>query len=452
MTRILTITLTTFAVVLLATNLTVSGSGQQEKRVVRTLTPEEHDAHKLESLALQIRSVAKLLQDEKIDLEAELFFTARGRKTLSAQLEKIPAMQSAKFQSRPLRGVVMADTLTFAENLRIAADTVVIARNIIFEGAAPAIKGPHDLHVFALNSIRATNSTDTVVIIDTSAAGINYVPVAAESQIQATNGSVVINTSGADGAAGWDASSAPDPNAVTGSNGEAGAEGVNGTDGQPGACAENNAGGIGGPGKDGLTGKDGGIGRKGKDGKHAHNQTLMIPNTDSPYFQMIAKAGQGTDGERGGRGGDGGRGGNGGTGGNGIGCQCLANGVGDGGAGGPAGSGGDGGVGGRGGDGGDGGNAAHFAIFVPPRNYDMSHVKTFGGAGRGGRGGINGAGGTGGQAGTPGRGGDRGTFGNCYGRIGTFGANGNPGRFGRHGAHGDWGKWGAPGSLNVSLF
>lgn len=452
MSRILALTLTTFVVLLLATNLTVTGSGQKVQNQARPITPEEHDAMMLKAMAVNIHSVAKILKDEKVDIEAELFFTSRGRKKLSAQLERFSAMQSGKFHSDPLRGVVMADTLTFAEKLPIEADTVVIARRIVFNGKAPVIKGPHELHVFALNSISAANGTDTVITIDTSGEGVNYVPVPAESQIKVGDGSVSINTSGADGEAGSNASAAPDTDAVPGANGNTGKTGIDGTVGTRGVCTKNIAGGIGSPGGIGLTGEDGGNGDKGKDGTDAHNQTITIPNTDSPYFQLVAKGGRGSDGGRGGRAGDGGRGGNGGPGGPGSGCQCIANGVGDGGAGGPAGSGGDGGVGGRGGDGGKGGKTGHFAIFIPPANYDLSHLRTFGGAGRGGRGGGAGLGGVGGQPGTPGSGGAGGNIASCHGRNGTSGTVGNPGRPGRSGMAGNWGDWGDSGSLSINPF
>jgi hypothetical protein len=451
MSRILTLTLTKLAVLLLVTSLTVT-SGQQVQNQARPITREEHDAMMLKAMAENISSVAKILKDEKIDIEAELFFTSRGRKKLTAQLENFPAMQSGKFYSDPLRGVVMADTLTFAEKLPIEGDTVVITRQIVFSGKAPVIKGPHELHVFALNSVSAANGIETVITLDTSGEGVNYVPVPADSQIKVGHGSVSINTSGADGEAGSNASAAPGTDAVAGSNANTGEKGVDGTTGKPGACAENKVGDIGGPGSDGLTGENGGNGAKGKKGTDAHNLTMTIPNIDSPYFQLVAKGGQGSDGGNGGQAGNGGRGGNGGPGGPGIGCKCIANGVGDGGAGGPAGSGGAGGVGGSGGDGGDGGKAGHFAIFMPPRNYDLSHLRTFGGAGRGGRGGSAGLGGVGGQAGTPGSGGPGGKLGSCSGRTGSSGSAGNPGRPGRSGTPGGWGNWGDPGSLSVNLF
>ena len=407
----------------------------------------------LKASAANIRSVAKIFKDEKIDLEAELLFTSTGRKKLRPQLEQFPAMKSDKFYSDPLRGVVMADALTLAENLPIEADTVIIARKVIFSGSAPVIKGSHEFHMFALNSVTAVHGPETVVTIDTSGEGVNYVPKAAESQIQVRDANVSINTSGADGDAGLNATAAPITAAVSGFNGRSGETGADGAAGKPGACDDNNAGEIGGQGSEGLAGGDGGNGAKGKAGTDAHNLTITIPNIDSPFLQLVAKGGQGGDGGNGGRAGDGGRGGNGGQGGNGIGCQCVANGVGDGGAGGTAGSGGAGGVGGRGGDGGDGGKAGHFVIFMPPRDYDMSHLRTFGGSGRGGHAGEPGAGGAGGPAGTPGIGGAGGQYGNCKGRHGTDGAVGNPGRTGRYGAQGDWGQWGSdPGSLTVAIF
>jgi hypothetical protein len=241
MSRILTST--KLAVGLLVTSLTVT-SGQQVQNQARPITPEEHDAMMLKAMAENIRSVARILKDQKIDIEAELFFTSRGRKKLAAQLANFPAMQSGRFYSDPLRGVVMADMLTFAEKLPIEGDTVVIARQIVFSGKAPVIKGPHELHVFAFNSVSAANGIETVITLDTSGEGVNYIPVPADSQIKVGNGSVTINTSGADGESGSNASAVPGADAVAGSNANTGETGVDGTTGKPGACAENKVGGY----------------------------------------------------------------------------------------------------------------------------------------------------------------------------------------------------------------
>lgn len=451
MSRILALTSTILAVLLLTTNLTVTGSGQQVQTPGRPITREEHNAMMLKAMAVNIRSVAKILKDEKVDIEAELLFTSDGRKLLRPQLDKFPAMQSAKLYSDPLRGVVMADTLTLAENIPLEADAVIIARQIIFDGHAPTIKGSHDLHIFALTSITAANGTDTVVTIDTSGEGVNYIPNPDESSIKGGKISVTIDTSGANGVSWSDAAS--DFAASPGSAGISGEYGIDGTAGKLGACGKNyNAGDPGSQGGDGLPGANGGNGATGKDGTDAHDQTITIPNNDSPNFQLVSKGGQGGNGGDGGSGGSGGRGGNGGLGGPGIGCQCIAGGVGDGGNGGNSGSGGAGGVGGKGGTGGNGGKAAHFVIFQPPRNYDMSHLKNYGGSGRGGRGGNGGQGGVGGAPGTPGTAGTGGYIARCAGKSGEPGSPGKPGEPGRSGNPGDWGAWGKTGSLTIAIF
>ena len=436
---------------MLATSLTVTGSSQQVQNQARPITREEHQAMMLKAMSVNIRSVARILKNEKVDIEAELLFTSEGRKKLNGELEKFPGVPSAKLYSEPLRGVVMAGRLTFAENISLENDAVVIARQVIFNGRAPSIKGSHDLHLFALTSISAANGPDTVVTIDTSGEGVNYIPGPDESSIKGGKGSVTIDTSGANGVSWSDAAS--DFAASPGSAGISGEYGIDGAAGKLGVCGKNNnAGDPGGHGDEGLPGGNGGNGARGKDGTDAHDQTITIPNSDAPYFQLVSKGGQGGNGGDGGPGGSGGRGGNGGLGGPGIGCQCIAGGVGDGGNGGNSGSGGAGGVGGKGGPGGNGGKAAHFVIFQPPRNYDMSHLKNFGGSGRGGRGGNGGQGGIGGAPGTPGAAGTGGNIARCSGKNGEPGSPGKPGERGLPGTPGDWGSWGATGSLTVAIF
>lgn len=450
MSRLLTLALTTSVVLLFATSVVVIGSGEQSQVQNRPISPQELDARNLKAMSVNVRSAARILENEKIAIEAELLFSAHGGKKLRAQLEKFPAMQSAKFRSDPLRGLVMADTLTLAENLTLEADTLIIARQIIFNGSAPVIKGPHDLHLFALSSMSAALGVDTVVTINTRGDGINYVPVYAKSSIRAGNGIVTLDTSGADGGAGLDGND-PYNNKVFGPPGKPGGNGVEGAAGAPGACAGNSTGGIGGQGTDGMRGEEGSSGTKGNNGPDSGNITITIPNNDSPYFQLLAKGGDGTSGTNGGHGGEGGKGGDGGSGGEGTGCQCSAGGVGNGGAGGNGGSGGVGGNGGKGGDGGNGGNPGHFVIFFPPRDYDFSRLRTFGGSGHGGRGGRGGIGGRGGLGGHAGKGGGTGaSIAGCGAREGAHGSMGKPGDPGRSGDFGEWGRHGDPGSLTVT--
>jgi hypothetical protein len=453
MSRIFTLALTTSVLLLFATSVIVIGSAEQSPVQNRPIGRQELEALHLKAMAANVRSVARVLENEKVAIEAELLFTAPGRKKLAAQLETFPAMQSAKFRSDPLRGVVLADTLTLAENLKLEADTVIIARQIIFNGSAPLIKGPHDVHIIALSSISAALGVDTVVTINARGDGSNYVPVIAKSSIRAANGVITFDTSGADGGTGLNAAE-PYNNNFAGPAGKPGENGAEGAAGAPGACATNKTGGIGGHGNDGLTGEAGGIGTKGNNGPDSGNITITIPNNDSPYFQLLAKGGDGGNGTNGGSGGEGGRGGAGGPGGEGTGCGCTAGGIGDGGAGGNGGSGGVGGNGGKGGDGGNGGKAGNFVIFIPPRDYDFSRLRTFGGSGHGGRGGRGGIGGKGGMAGQSGNGGGAASssIAGCGARDGAPGARAKPGEPGRAGDYGEWGPHGDPGSLTVTPF
>ncbi len=122
-------------------------------------------------MSVHIRKVAELLKEEGVEIEAQLLFTANGRKKLRPQLLGIPQMYLSKGHSGRLRGVVMADILTLPEKVKIERDTVIIARRVNFTGRAPTIKGPHDLHLFALDSANVSNSRETVVTIDTSGFG-----------------------------------------------------------------------------------------------------------------------------------------------------------------------------------------------------------------------------------------------------------------------------------------
>ena len=60
------------AVILLATNLTIAGSGQQVQTTRPITTREELNAMTLKAAAPNVRSVAKILKDEKVDIDPEL--------------------------------------------------------------------------------------------------------------------------------------------------------------------------------------------------------------------------------------------------------------------------------------------------------------------------------------------------------------------------------------------
>lgn len=223
-------------------------------------SPDDPKFLEAKILSVNIRRVAQILKQENISLQAGLFFTPQGREQVQPHLISIPDMLASRVLSTSLRGVVMGDSITLPETSHLEGDTVIIANQVIFTGRRPTIRGDHDLHLFALNSINVQNGPETVVTIDTS------------------------GSRGKDGADG--------PAGRNGENGSAGYDGTNGTDGgnQTIVFASINGGIL----NLSAIGGDGGNGGAGGPGGNAV--------TNGPEA-------------RGGAGGKGGRGGNGGTGG-----------------------------------------------------------------------------------------------------------------------------------------
>ena len=412
-----------------------------------------------EFLVNNIRSVTRVLEAEHFAIEAELLFTLAGRKKLREALSAFPDMSVSKVASEALRGVVMAGSLTLPERSEIGADTVIIAKHITFTGRAPVIEGPHDFHVFGLDSVTLENRPETVITIDTSGVG-RLIPRPQPKTLDHDGKPVaVLNASGAGSNNGLDRApetpeekkGAADFDGASGPTGTAGEPGTNGKTGQTGSCSAQMDGRIGNSGTDGSKGADGGAGTPGKNATDAGHQTIIFDGIGGALFNLIALGGTGGMGGAGGPGGNGGPGGDGGAGGPGAACTCAAGGTGRGGDGGVPGGSGLGGNGGSGGNGGDGGNGGSIVAAFPntPKVMPVGAITQGGSGGRGGRAGSAGAGGT---AGGPGAGGNGGTVAGCTSNLdGRADAVGVPGTHGRAGQHGAWGKNGASGSLRWGI-
>jgi hypothetical protein len=429
----------TSAVFLLSFLFPIGSAQNQSPPQARELTPRQKALlQTVKDMSGSIRSVAKVLREEGIPIEAGLLFTVHGRKKLRAQLDTFPDMQLSKVHSQPLRGLVMASTIKLSEKSRVEGDTVIIAKHVILSGRAPLIKGPHDIHLFALDSIKAANGRETVITIDSSGVGRKewlesqraQAKLPFKRKIDATNHVPAM---------------AQDYNGLRGNDGtmgQPGADGENGIDGIQGAagsCATTKTGGDGTSGSGGSSGGNGLSGTNGSNGTDAKNATITILNANAGPIHVMARGGAGGNGGPGGYGGLGGKGGNGARGGDGAGCNCNAGGIGDGGNGGPGGGGGSGGNGGKGGNGGNGGNGSTITILYS-QNYDISQITLDAGAGSAGMGGPGGAARAGGSGGNPGQGGAGGSVPGCgQGRGGSGGIGGNSG------AGGNGGEPGLPG-------
>lgn len=431
----------------LLTSVGLEVSGENQTKAPAKLSENEF-------LVKNIRSVSQILKDQSVEIEAELLFSLEGRKKLRPTLLAFTDMQMSKVGSKSLGGVVMAGELKLPEQSQLAADTVIIAKHLTFTGRAPKIEGPHDFHLFVLDSVTIENGPETVITIDTS--GVGRLKPPPPPVILDKNGKpvAVMNTSGVGSGESLhrapvtpeEIKSSAEFDGVDGEPGIAGSDGTNGSAGAAGACSGQVDGRAGNPGTDGSSGADGGDGTPGKNATNAGHQTIIFDNVESALFNLIARGGAGGNGGAGGRGGNGGRAGDGGAGGAGAGCSCTAGGTGRGGDGGVPGRGGSGGNGGAGGNGGDGGNGGSIVTAFPntAKVKPIGAITQGGSGGRGGRAGAQGGAGGAGRAGTAGRGGG---FAECYSMHGTSPAPGAHGDHGQHGAHGDHGKSGSSGSI-----
>lgn len=165
--RLLVVGITVPAVFLITLVFNSHGQNQSTQPPGKLTAAQKAKIPELKDVSKNIRRVSKILNAEGVQIEAGLLFTPNGRKKARPQLEAYPDMYLSKTDTGPLRGVLMAENLTLSEKVKIGGDTVIIAKHLNFTGRAPVIKGPHDLHLFVLDSAK-TNGPGTVVTIDTS--------------------------------------------------------------------------------------------------------------------------------------------------------------------------------------------------------------------------------------------------------------------------------------------
>ncbi len=417
-----------------------------------------------------------LLLDKHVPFEPEELLRDDWPRKLKKTLDAMPEMHEARYETAPLKGAYLADTLYLPEKVQLTDHTIIVVNYLVFEGKKPVIRGPHNLQIFSskpigvlgmtvaqalakkgqilnvklggkpalpsFSLISDLNQLDAPVTFDISGVEPEYMRKPARKRVSRVRGaswkglgttnlqdqdtSGDVGKTGAPGNPHLPAQSGmtppkagngvcPNPNGLEGLNGEDGADG----DAFPDA--------DGGPGGAG--------GNAGDQGLHfiADGETRSIV-----YRASGGDGGQGGPGAEGQRGGDGAVGGEGGDG---VVCDCVLGAGGEGGAGGTAGK---GGAGGNGGEGGPGGNGGTITVSIPwnysglvtyvtggnpgpggePGGSGLSGNAAFGGAG--GRGGV-GCGGEGvhGNMGIPsnavvdGQSGARGPVGTLHGKDGT---------------------------------
>jgi hypothetical protein len=399
---------------------------------------------RLERRRRAFTSGRQLLVEKAVPFEPEELLQKDWPQSLEHALKGMPEMAQTRYETAPLKGAYIADTLYLPEKVQLTGPTVILVRNLVFEGRNPVIRGPFDLHVFPASGVGVLGRSLSEVLYqrpgllnvssasNPSMSGLPTLPSFAMIRDMAEPGHTVtfdvsggkraVKTTPANHAAtlrhaAWGGfESAPQDQDKSGADGSPGANGdtpfppptatpsggkaANGTcsGGTPNVPLPAANGGNGGDGDDADNGGNGGPGGPGQPGGIIN---AYVNDGDLTMYSYIANGGDGGDGGTGGMGGLGGTGGVGQDGGDGAACGCA---VGTGGNAGKGGAGGNGGKGGNGGQGGAGGDGGSIFVSLPWDHPGVFMDVTGGFSGSGGRFGLPGPPGIPGAKGKPGKG------------------------------------------------
>ncbi len=442
---------------------------KRQQLLDRKLSQDRRQAE-LDRAKGNFKRTKELLIKKGVPFDPDVLLTPNWRNTLAPRFEQLAEMEEVKIGPGRLKGVQMAHTLYLPEKVQLVGDTVILARNLVFEGRDAVIKGNFSIAVYPIDQTGLLGSTLDEALKKTEVRFINASFRRTARSIPANlplmnGGSLTIDTSGR-GYKQWleahalakvdrpvfvHASFRPqDPNNTSGGLGEPGATPTPGADGAKittvgklgdgGTCGNTSSvngkeGGIGLPGNPGLRPTQNG--GTGGGGGHAAPISFSIPDGSTVSYFFKAEGGAGGPGGPGGQGGTGSAGGRGGQGGPGANCPCDQGGSGFGGTGGPGGPAGPAGPGSDGGQGGSGGDGKDISVSYPAL-YDPSKIQGFAGGGPRGDPGVPGPPGFPGAPGEGGPGGLSGGATNCQ----NAGWGGETGKKGTPAGEGTWGGWG----------
>lgn len=413
-----------------------------------------------------------LLQKKGVGFEPDELLDPDWRKKLAPKLAQLPELYVTRQGAKRIKGVQLADVLYLPEKLEITGDTVILAKQVIFEGRDVVIKGNYNIYFFPIDKEGLLGTTLEAAMKEqqvqhfTNAGFKSGVPSLRRFEPRLIqDGNITIDTRGQGRKewlelqkqlttpAGFRKVSMQNP--PINRNGSAGSTGSTGNPGLPaqlafpdpapkgrdGNCDESRAngddGGVPGVGGDGGQGGPGGQGGNGTDG----GTIITSITSTSGTYTYLSDGGQGGQGGTGGFSTPGAKGPDGGRGGNGADCQCGQGGSGSGGAGRDGGIGGKGGDGSTGGKGGDGGSGGSISVSAPSGFYGtILASKSKGGIGPGGSPGSPGSGGMPGDGGAGGNGASR--FNCSTGPVGQPGPTGATGFSIGGGAQGTFGPSG----------
>jgi len=223
------------------------------------------------------QSARQMLRQAQVPFEPDVLLESNWREKVAPQLWLMPEMQTVRYETEPLAGVYLADTLYLPERVEPAGETVLLVRHLIFEGTRAVIKGNHRIRLFPIETLGLLGMP-LCKAMGEGRAWIRPVSLGRGAPPVMQGGQIVIDTSGA-GRKEWlewkrsvsegvnrrvawaqetrDTSGRPGADGTPGNPGEDGVDGQLGTKGTDGVCGANVHGGDGGRGGNGTPGGPG---------------------------------------------------------------------------------------------------------------------------------------------------------------------------------------------------
>lgn len=130
-----------------------SASGKQEP----TLTQAQKRQAEREAKRNSFKSGRDLLRQKGVPFDPDLLLEPGFKKNLAPIFATMAEFRESRLVGKQTEGVQLADTLFLPEVVELTGDTVIIANNLIFSGKNVVIKGPHDLHFFAMGPIQSVD-------------------------------------------------------------------------------------------------------------------------------------------------------------------------------------------------------------------------------------------------------------------------------------------------------
>jgi hypothetical protein len=121
------------------------------------LTREDKQQQDRESKRESFKSGRDLLHKYGVPFDPDLLLEPGFKKKLAPMFAAMPEFRETRLVGKQIEGVQLADTLFLPEKVELTGDTVILANNLIFSGRNVVIKGPHDLHFFAMGRVQSVD-------------------------------------------------------------------------------------------------------------------------------------------------------------------------------------------------------------------------------------------------------------------------------------------------------